>query len=344
MASLLLCLQHQSAPLQSQSQREHLVLLNSLLLLLLLGAHLAEVRRLVGAEDMVHLGVRQRILVVCHADLDLEGVLRRHGGPSAELMQQHSAKLARSAKVSPSRSDDLAPLHCVTGVVQPRQGVMALAARHWPDRRLTLSCTRTAELRPWLKVASVGNVDIHIGIKLDQGPVWIEVVGSIVVSGRVARRAPKDWILCLGKLVGGKILVRAATKLVSDVVKLRNGSADDVDHVVVVIAGKKRRKTLKPIRDVEAERVLEEADEGIGFRRNDGNVPESAGGDAARREAGSRHLHLWKELEAMPGDGYFQQFGHTWPDVVFQLGLELNRSKVFAELGEVGAGASAESR
>jgi hypothetical protein len=40
--------------------------------------------------------------------------------------------------------------------------------------------------RPGLEVSSVRQIDIHVGIKLDQGPVWIEVVGGVVMPGCVS--------------------------------------------------------------------------------------------------------------------------------------------------------------
>jgi hypothetical protein len=46
--------------------------------------------------------------------------------------------------------------------------------------------------RPRLKPAQLGDVEIHVGVELDEHLVGIEVVGSKIVSGRVPREPPDD--------------------------------------------------------------------------------------------------------------------------------------------------------
>lgn len=107
---------------------------------------------------------------------------------------------------------------------------------------------------------------IHLRVKLDDHLVGIVVIAGDVVVRRVARGAPELLDPGGTKTVRRHCMVRDVLELEGDVMKPRLRCIDNVDHVVVSVAGEKGRDPLDNVRVPEAKEFLVEFDGLLCFR------------------------------------------------------------------------------
>src|SRR5258708_27477931 len=100
---------------------------------------------------------------------------------------------------------------------------------------------------PRLENVELRNERIHIGIELDEKATGVVVIGSKVVACGVPRRTPEDRMAFRRKKIRHIVMRSAAAQLKGEVVKTGFRRTDNIEDVVIVVAGQERRDPLEPI-------------------------------------------------------------------------------------------------
>src|SRR5271166_591751 len=108
---------------------------------------------------------------------------------------------------------------------------------------------------------------------------------------------PQQIDACRAQRVSGDPMVRTFPQLESDMVDARFWSVDDVDGVVVPIAGKEVRNPSDVVGEPEAEKVLEERHELAGFRGDHRHMSEAQRRCASLLEPGRGSFHRAVKLD-----------------------------------------------
>ena len=93
--------------------------------------------------------------------------------------------------------------------------------------------------------AEFWNENIHFGVELDQDLVRVVVVTCQIVTCRVAARTPFRFDPCPTEFIASVRVRGAVLQLKGDVMDSGFRNVDDVDDVVIAIAGKKGRYAFK---------------------------------------------------------------------------------------------------
>src|SRR6266404_3266277 len=124
---------------------------------------------------------------------------------------------------------------------------------------------------PRLEDVELRDEHIHVGIELDQKTARVVVIGSEVVARGVPRRSPEDRMALRRKKIGHVVMRGAAAQLEGEMVKTNFRRTDNIEDVVIVIAGQERRYPLEPIGRAEPDGRTE-FHEFICLRRYQGDV------------------------------------------------------------------------
>src|SRR4249920_1982198 len=100
--------------------------------------------------------------------------------------------------------------------------------------------------RPRLENIEFRNDHIHIGVELDQKAARVVVIGSEVVARGVPRRTPEDRMAFLRKKIRHIVMRGTAAQLKGEMMKSGLWRSDDIEDVVIVVAGQERRYSFKP--------------------------------------------------------------------------------------------------
>src|ERR1700741_5547314 len=102
--------------------------------------------------------------------------------------------------------------------------------------------------RPRLENIEFWNEHVHIGVEFDQKAAWVVVIGSEVVARSVPCRAPEHRMARRRKKIRRIVMRGAAAQLKGKMVNAGLRRRDDIEDVVIAVAGQKRRDPLEPIR------------------------------------------------------------------------------------------------
>src|SRR5271163_35305 len=139
--------------------------------------------------------------------------------------------------------------------------------------------------RTRLAHAELGNEYIHLGVELDQDALGIVVVGCQIVTRRMAGRPPERRRSGMPQLVASGRVSPVVFQLEGDVMNSRLGDMYKVDHVMIAVAGQKRRDAFEFVRVPKAKEVLVKPAQFVSVGVDHRNMSEAQGRHAAFLEA-----------------------------------------------------------
>ena len=174
---------------------------------------------------------------------------------------------------------------------------------------------------------------VHLGVELNYHLVGVVVVGGHVVARRVARGTPEQIDAGRAQGVGGDGVAGTLPELEGDMVDARFRRLDDVDHVVLPIAGEEVCNPCNVVGEPEAEKVLEESHQLVAFAGEDRYVPEAERRCAGLLEAGRGSFDRTVELKHKAARGLdLDQLGNAG----LAVGLDRSSKAKFARVaGEI---------
>src|SRR5271166_2943031 len=138
---------------------------------------------------------------------------------------------------------------------------------------------------------------VHLGVELHHHVVGVVMVGGHVVARRMARGAPEQIDAGRAQGVGGDSVAGSLPELEGDMVDARFRRLNEVDDVVLPIAGEEVCNSCNVVGEPEAEKVLEESRQLVAFAGEDRYVPEAERRCAGLLEAGRGSFDRIVELD-----------------------------------------------
>src|SRR5277367_2210082 len=152
----------------------------------------------------------------------------------------------------------------------------------------------------------------------------------------MAGRPPEGWRSGMAQLIAGGWMSGVVSQLKGDVMNSRLGDMYKVDHVMIAVAGQKRRDAFEFVRVPKIEEVLVKPPQFVGLRVYHRDVPEAQGSHAAFLEPGRGRFDMGIELKHVTTDDLdFNQRRDAGLAVGFSLGTQAEITKVLHEVRDL---------